>query len=446
MKTEQVKLAIGDAVVPALHEPHITIYSGKSIYSNQAGAKEEFVEGATTTDAKQRLKDIREQLDNGYLDNLVADCIKNPGHALTLNARHIAALTELASFNSESGRAILGLTFMQLTIKAVCPAQSIRLHKGGPANGVFSWQQGISMRSIDSNYITPILRKYGLVSINKFGIMMTRTLAENYPYTPLYKAAIMGAKGAWLAIIEWVESGELAPADALRLLVSILLNRTNAFTQQADELLDLVKSYVGNQPRFATIQGLVTTFVEQSGYSARIFEIAVHAFMQALDEAKLLPGYLKPMSQMRSANKKHGNIGDIELTLSPGRMDIFEAWDAKYGKPYLRDELDELGDKLTDRPDIKRVGFITNTEPDRRGEIEAVLEDLAATFAVDVRIVSFAEWIQLQIETYDADLETIGGLWLTAIAESIGQKRRNIAPIDEPTNAWVATLIGLLKA
>ena len=35
---------------------------------------------------------------------------------------------------------------------------------------------------------------------------------------------------------------------------------------------------------------------------------------------------LKPLSQMRSANKKHGNIGDIELLED---RQIVEAWDAK---------------------------------------------------------------------------------------------------------------------
>jgi hypothetical protein len=36
---------------------------------------------------------------------------------------------------------------------------------------------------------------------------------------------------------------------------------------------------------------------------------------------------LKPLSQMRSANKKHGNIGDIEILEA---RQIIESWDAKY--------------------------------------------------------------------------------------------------------------------
>lgn len=42
-------------------------------------------------------------------------------------------------------------------------------------------------------------------------------------------------------------------------------------------------------------------------------EIAIHSLMQAMQENKLFPDCeLKSLSQMRSANNKHGNIGDIE--------------------------------------------------------------------------------------------------------------------------------------
>ena len=77
---------------------------------------------------------------------------------------------------------------------------------------------------------------------------------------------------------------------------------------------------------------------------AKINHELEHGFMQAMHESHLLGDLdLVPMSQMRSANKKHGNIGDVELR--EGRV-IVEAWDAKYGKPYLRDELEELRDKI----------------------------------------------------------------------------------------------------
>ncbi|OQX14013.1 MAG: hypothetical protein BWK73_10625 [Thiothrix lacustris] len=49
-----------------------------------------------------------------------------------LDEQYQALLTKLAdSVTSEVGRALVDLTVLQLTIKAISPEQNIRLHKGG---------------------------------------------------------------------------------------------------------------------------------------------------------------------------------------------------------------------------------------------------------------------------------------------------------------------------
>ena len=100
-----------------------------------------------------------------------------------------------------------------------------------------------------------------------------------------------------------------------------------------------------------------------------MFEIALHALFQVLAEQKVFGGVLKPLSQMRSANKKHGNIGDIEIVQKAGGLEILEAWDAKYGKPYLREELDEVNEKLEDHSETDEVGFVVDSEPNLKDEI-----------------------------------------------------------------------------
>ena len=150
-----------------------------------------------------------------------------------------------------------------------------------------------------------------------------------------------------------------------------------------------------------------------------------------------------PMSQMRSANKKHGNIGDIELM--DGRV-IVESWDAKYGKPYLRDELEELDDKILASPGVKIAGFVVDKEPDRRKEIINRANEIASVSGVDIQILSFEEWIEWQTgRLLPSQLDAVGYHWLLAVVESFGQKRPEIAPIDEPCEAWINDLIVLLK-
>lgn len=152
---------------------------------------------------------------------------------------------------------------------------------------------------------------------------------------------------------------------------------------------------------------------------------------------------LVPMSQMRSANKKHGNIGDVELR--EGRV-IVEAWDAKYGKPYLRDELEELRDKILTSPGVKVAGFIVDSTVDRRKDIVRRAEEIEAETGVSILLLSFSEWLEYQTKRISkTQLDEIGKRWLIAVVESFAQRRLEIAPIDEPCEAWVQDLIARLK-
>jgi len=176
-----------------------------------------------------------------------------------------------------------------------------------------------------------------------------------------------------------------------------------------------------------------------------MLEVAMHALFQVLEEEKCFDEYLKPLSQMRSANKKHGNIGDIELTLTQGDMDIIESWDAKYGKTYLRDELEELNDKLKLHLQVKIAGFVTDKNPNLSLEIKERIDELKQIYETDVRIMEFGEWVDFQIKKYGLKPDKIGEKWLTAIGESICQHRREIAPIDEPAAEWVESFKNCLK-
>lgn len=68
------------------------------------------------------------------------------------------------------------------------------------------------MRTIDSTYNTPFLREHGLLNLNKFGLFMTRSLAENYPYSSLYKAEMRGPFDDWILIVDAIEN-ESMPAE-----------------------------------------------------------------------------------------------------------------------------------------------------------------------------------------------------------------------------------------
>lgn len=423
-------------------EPVLYIYSDRSILVNEEGVEYKFQEGKTSDEAKKRLVIIKKALEDGFLEKIITEC-QNPEVNIENISKEQAKTIEslVNSVTSEVGRAIVGLTILQLTVKSILPKQSIRLHKGGSGTRDFSWTEGIPMRNLDTNYITPVLRKFDLLKINKFGFMMTRTLAENYPYSKLYKAGIRGARKEWLEITDEVELNELDSLNALKQVLVFLYNKSGAFELLTTKALKTLRVYLSQKPSFDDCLIIISNFIDNSTYSARVFEVSLHAFFQVLAEEKNLEGFLKPLSQMRSANKKHGNIGDIEITESEGNMDIIEAWDAKFGKTYLREELEELNDKLIFHPQATIAGFVTDQKPNLKAEIYTRMQEIEEIHGTEIRIMEFREWVVFQLKNYDIDTTKIGEKWLIAIAESICQKRREIAPIDEPTTEWVQSFI-----
>lgn len=376
-------------------------------------------------------------MEGGFLEKIIAECQNPEVKIAEINPEQIAVIESLVnSVTSEVGRAIVGLTILQLTVKAILPEQSIRLHKGS-TGADFSWKEGVPMRVLDKNYITPVLRKHNLLRLNADGFMMTRSLAENYPYSKLYKAAIRGARQEWLEITDAVETGKLDAVNALKQLLIFLNNKSEAFLELTNKTIETLKAFLKKKPSFKHCYSTITKFIESSTYSARMFEVAMHSLFQVLEEEKCLSGFLKPLSQMRSANKKHGNIGDIELTATQGNMDIIESWDAKYGKTYLRDELEELNDKLKSHPQTTLVGFVTDQKPNLKPEIKSRIEELQLIHETEIHILEFGEWVNYEIKKYGLNPDTVGAKWMIAIAESICQLRRDIAPIDEPTTEWV---------
>ena len=422
--------------------PRLEIYRDYSILV-QAEGEQRFNEGQPTRAAEKRLAKIRDAFEKGYLEKLVIECRSPDARLTSVDEDALRVITTLVdSVTSEVGRGIVGLTVLQLAIKTICPEQSIRLHKCGGRGENFSWEDGLPMRVLDKNYNTPVLRKYDLVKLNADGCFMTRSLAENYPYSQLYKAASRGGKEEWLAILDMVEFNKLNPEAALRLLVSMLFNRSDTFKKNSELTVEDVKLVAAKIDNLKLATAFIRGFVDSSAYAARLFEVAMHSLFQVLEDFGAFDtGYLKKLSQMRSANKKHGNIGDIEIT--SGRRDslqIVESWDAKYGKAYLRDEIEELNEKLQEHPETQIAGFVVDDSPNQKTEILERIEELEQIHNVKIKIVNFSQWIDQQAKRVSVSENKIAREWLVAFTESLCQFRRDRAPIDEPADSWVTEL------
>jgi hypothetical protein len=173
-----------------MSELHLRVYATRSELILPDGTVQAFQEGGMNQAAKTRYKKIAVELSNGYLESRILACRDRTSNVdfSQLTQAHRYLLDRLVqSVTSEVGRALIGLTLLQLCVKSIEPKQNIRLHKGSIGTRDFSWCDGISMRSLDRQYITPILRKYELLRLNADGFMMTRSLAENYHIHPYIK-------------------------------------------------------------------------------------------------------------------------------------------------------------------------------------------------------------------------------------------------------------------
>lgn len=434
----------GKEAAMGLPENHLDVYEGKSIL-HMGGETLTFLEGAQSKATKTRYRRICDAFESGFLQKTLHDVQAGKIDLSALPKEDAELLTQIVEGVSENeGRAIVCICFLQLAIKSVEPGQSIRLHKGGPSGKGFSWVDGISMRTLDSKYTSKFLRDNHLMSMNSYGAMMTRSLAENYPYSSLYKASIKGPVGAWKTLVDSIELGKTNPNLSLAYVMALLKNRTDAFNALSDRACSLAKDAASLT--FEQIRDGLLRFIDCTTYSARALEVVMHGLMQALQEMGATgDGELSPLSQMRTANKKAGTIGDIEIADSDG--EVIEAWDAKYGKPYLWDELVELGEKLSKAKTVERAGFVVDKKPDLRADILDRKSEIERESGTSVYLMSFDEWVRFQSGNIPrGERAKLAHAWLSAVVESFGRKRLNFAPIDEPCEKWLTDLIAWIEA
>ena len=110
-------------------EPHLKVYSDRSVLVTQDGVQEIFKEGRPNEEAQNRLSTIEQAFNEGYLPNLINSLQEQKTDSVVLDIEHLTLLEKLVeSTTSEIGRALIGLSVLVLSIKDISPEQSVRLH------------------------------------------------------------------------------------------------------------------------------------------------------------------------------------------------------------------------------------------------------------------------------------------------------------------------------
>ena len=441
---------------------HLEVYAQSSLLIDKDNlVRAIWFEGKQTPAAQERYKKIVEALENGFFVNKIEQA--KSAVAADVFETKLSEIQKqtlgniVASVNAQRGRALVEILLLQLTVKTISPAQDIRLHKGsrgregGSRNNqrsTFSWAEGISMRRLDDSYIVPVLRAYGLLRMNEYGAFMTRTFAENYPYTAFYKAEISGARRDWLITVEDVQEERMDAEAALLYMLDLLWKSSEQFKHTAKEVLHKLDNWITHNPEnlLQKAGNLIKQHIHSSESRARLLEVAMHSLLQALEDMHVdIEGVLKPLMPMRTANLKHRNFGDVEVL----NADIVvESWDAKYDNPYLSDALDILTEKLRDR-DVSelRFGYVLLPEKKAYADVDRKIAAITEDYGVPVQVYEFDDWVQTQVaraDVEDVPKSSIAAAWLRAYGETLALRREERAPIDEPTFDWLQTLNAVL--
>lgn len=103
-------------------ESHLDVYENRyELHQNDVVSV--YYEGYQNADAQRRYAKINHELEHGYLDKMISK-LSEVDYS-DLSERNKGLIKNLVDgITSEVGRALVGVAFLQLTIKSICPDQS----------------------------------------------------------------------------------------------------------------------------------------------------------------------------------------------------------------------------------------------------------------------------------------------------------------------------------
>lgn len=200
-------------------------------------------------------------------------------------------------------------------------------------------KDGISLRSIDREYITPLLNQRNLLVGNASGgSTMTRMLSTNLPYSKVtFEGQMRGSTSEWLELVDMMENPDKsidtneALIRALGILYDIRSREDDVYEECISNIEDISEDKALD---------VITESVRDSDMRSELLELASYsAFLADYDEKRNYS--LERMTAHRAADAKSGRLGDIEIYLDD---EIEELWDAKFERELTCREWEKMED------------------------------------------------------------------------------------------------------
>ncbi len=239
-----------------------------------------------------------------------------------INNLEILKYLDIIAEKSLTQKGVFTVLVTLFTHKIYNPLQDIRLHQS-------SLENGFSGRTIDTKFITPMLKKLNLPSMAESG-WLTRSLEQPYPYNLDYNGKISDktAREAFLKLIDYIQKDILSSENAL----SYLLFKISEVLKN-----NIVKITPITSINHITIGQVYAFLEEQFSYKYHVYGgaklpvIAFHTIYEliCLELKRYENCILSPLGNHNASDKTSKTSGDIEIFKNDS---LFETVEIKLDK------------------------------------------------------------------------------------------------------------------
>jgi len=301
---------------------------------------------------------------NKILEEIYTEAINKQEYAKNLNSQILKNIETIAqkSFNQKGVFTVL----VTLSIyKIVHPKQDIRNHQTQIKNG-------FSGRSIDTKYITPILKQLGLPSMAESG-WLTRSLEQPYPYSLDYEGKISNkvVKKSFLELIHTIEAEKVNPKYILVELFKLIIELQEANKIEIIPLANPEKLTINKTIELLDKQ---FNFDYKTSYGSKLPVLAFYAIYNLLlnQISRYNQCQLKELGSHTASDRTSKSAGDIEIFKG---KELFEAIEIKLDKPIDANILRIAKEKIV-RFNPKRYYILSNQGIIEEDEIYNIIEEV----------------------------------------------------------------------
>jgi len=276
----------------------------------------------------------------------------------------------------EKQKSVLAVLITSLIKKIVDQDQDIRLHRE-------EFSRGYSGRTLDTNVITPWLKREFPRYAPKESGWLTRSIEQPHPFTLDFPGKIRDkqVKQSFLSILDDIEVNRASPSNYLITLFIFLIEKKKAELTTAAHIMDKANKH------FLTINQVISLLNDCFSLpnSSRLPVVAIYSVYQILiKEVDFYKNAILNPLKSHTTSDRYSGYGDIELYDKEGNP--FEIVEIKHNIPIDPMMISDVLRKV-EGTKIRRYLILTTHEPnfsETDSQIYDLVNKIKSQYAIDI--------------------------------------------------------------